>query len=120
MQGCSWWMAKCFLWLPTAPACTDFYPAFGMLVGVRHGGFYSDPCPPVAGTVGTARLSRTLMRRRCIIRMGKVGHSLGRTPAPWMGRDGLLLPDTAVVSRGKGFVSCLLLGTCLRRLEWVI
>lgn len=94
-------MAKYFLWLPTAPACTALYPDFGMLVGVRHGGFYSNPCPPVAGTVGTARLSRTLMRRRCIIRMGKVGHSLGRSPAPWMGRDGLVLPDTAVVSRGR-------------------
>lgn len=100
-------MAKCFLCLPTAPACTAFYPAFGMLVGVRDGGFYSDPCPPVAGTVGTARLSRTLMRRRCIIRMGKVGHSLGRTPALWMDRDGRLPPDSAVVSRGKVFVSCL-------------
>lgn len=37
--GCSWWMAKCFLWLPTAPACTAFHPAFGMLVDGEGGLF---------------------------------------------------------------------------------
>jgi len=62
--------------LPTAVAHTVFRLVFGLLVGLRDRSTSSDPCVPVAGTAGTARLSRTLTKRRCIIRMGKVGPSL--------------------------------------------
>lgn len=78
--------------LPTALAHTAFHPAFGLLVGPRVKSTSSDSCVPMAGTAGTARLSRTRTRRRCIIRMGKVGPSLllplrceGPQPCGWAG-----------------------------------
>lgn len=78
--------------LPTALARTAFHPAFGLLVGMRDRSTSSNPCVLAAGTVGTARLSRTPTRRRCIIRMGKVGPSLllplgceGPQPCGWAG-----------------------------------
>lgn len=78
--------------LPTALARTAFHPVLGLLLGVRDRSTSSDPCVPMAGTVGTARLSKTRMRRRCIIRTGKVGPSLvlplgceGPQPCGWAG-----------------------------------
>lgn len=67
-----------------------FHPPIGILVGVRDKSTSFDPRVPLAGTVGTAKPSRTLMRRRCIIRMGKVGASFLLLSPGWEGPQGPL------------------------------